>query len=126
MKKFILLVALLWTSNSFAQEKPKEESQMKEYFFVMLKKSPNRSQDKETADKLQEGHIANINKMASEGKLSIAGPFGDDGDWRGILIFKTKTSEEAKSLIEQDPMIKAGRLVYEIHPWWAGKGAKLD
>ncbi len=48
------------------------------------------------------------------------------GDWRGIFIFKTKTIDEAKALVEKDPMIMAGRLNYEIHPWWTMKGAKLD
>lgn len=129
MKKLAVILALFCTSyNLFAQEKlnEKEESKMKEYFFVMLKKGPARSQTKEIAAKLQEAHIAHINKMATDGQLAIAGPFGDDGDWRGIFIFKTKTIEEAKALVEQDPMIKAGRLVYEIHPWWTMKGAKLD
>lgn len=60
------------------------------------------------------------------GKLNVAGPFGDDGDWRGILIFKSGTLEEIKALVEQDPMVKIGRLTYEIHPWWSQKGIKLD
>src|SRR5687768_7021789 len=99
---------------------------MKEYFFVMLKRGPHRNHDKETASKLQTEHIAHLDKMTADRELIIAGPFGDNGDWRGILIFKTKTLEEAKGLVEQDPMVKIGRLAYEIHPWWSMKGAKLD
>lgn len=129
MKKIFLLFALFYGIAAFSQQqapvKP-EASQLKEYFFVMLKRGPNRSQDSVSTAKLQEGHMANIQKMADDGHLAIAGPFGDDGDWRGIFIFKTKTIEEAKKLVEQDPMIKAGRLIYEIHPWWTMKGAKLD
>ena len=130
MKRLLIIVCLFCpfivaAQNTPAATKP-EAPQMKEYFFVMLKKGPVRNQDKETTDKLQEGHMANINQMAKDGKLSIAGPFGDEGDWRGIFIFKTKTMDEAKMLVEQDPMIKAGRLTYEIHSWWTMKGAKLD
>jgi uncharacterized protein len=130
MKSLLLIVFCLLhgliASSQTAPPVKADEAQMKEYFFVMLKKGPNRNQDKETAERLQEGHMANINKMSQDGKLAIAGPFGDDGDWRGIFIFKTKTIEEAKTLVEQDPMIKAGRLTYEIHPWWTMKGGKLD
>lgn len=129
MKKIFLLLALLCSINAFSQEKAPaktSDAQLKEYFFVMLKRGPNRSKDSVTAQNLQKGHMANIQKMADEGQLAIAGPFGDDGDWRGIFIFKTKTLEEAKKLVEQDPMIKAGWLTYEIHPWWTMKGAKLD
>jgi uncharacterized protein YciI len=130
MKRLLVIFCLLYPFTGTAQNTPAtstpEKPQMKEYFFVMLKKGPIRNQDKETTDKLQEGHMANINQMAKDGKLAIAGPFGDEGDWRGIFIFKTKTIEEAKRLVEQDPMIKAGRLSYEIHSWWTMKGAKLD
>ena len=129
MKKIFLLFTMFYSMTAFSQQQvavKNEAAQLKEYFFVMLKRGPNRSQDSVTTQKLQEGHMANIQKMANDGHLAIAGPFGDDGDWRGIFIFKTKTIEDAKKLVEQDPMIRAGRLIYEIHPWWTMKGAKLD
>jgi len=103
----------------------KKEWQMKQYFFVMLMKGDNRMQDSTTTSKLQAGHIANIEQMEKDGKLCLAGPFGDDGNWRGILIMDVKTIEEAKTLIDKDPAIQAGRLKYEIHPWWGGVGSKL-
>jgi hypothetical protein len=31
----------------------------------------------------------------------------------------------ADSLAKSDPMVKKGRLVVEIHPWWAAKGYPL-
>lgn len=129
MKKALLTLILI---SAFAllkaqQIAPKaEEPQMKQYYFVMLKSGPNRGQDKETTAQLQAGHMAHMQKMYQDGKLSIAGPFADNGEWRGIWIFNTTTLEEAQKLAEQDPMIKAGRLIYEIHPWWSQKGAKLN
>ncbi len=62
--------------------------------------------------------MANINRMAEEGKLVVAGPFMDDGEWCGIYIFNVTTVEEAKALTETDPAIQAGRLVMELHPWY--------
>lgn len=128
MKKYILYTATAFVVGaSIFAFKPEDEKrwEMKQYYFVMLSKGPNRSQDSATAAKLQEGHMANINSMADAGKLCIAGPFGDDGNWRGIFILDVKTMEEAKSLIEKDPAIAAGRLNYEIHPWWGGVGSAL-
>ena len=115
---FILLPFFSNAQDSSASQKPK----MKQYFFVMLMKGPNRSQDSTTAAKIQEGHMANINKLADAGKLVVAGPFGDDGNWRGIFIFDTPTLEETEKLIKTDPAIVSGRLTYEIHPWWTMQG----
>ena len=90
-------------------------------YFVMLKKGPDRTQDSMTARNIQEQHLANINKLASTGKLLVAGPFLDNDNWRGIFILKTDSLDEAEQLVKTDPAIKAGRLSYEIHPWMTGK-----
>ncbi|MFM6925481.1 MAG: YciI family protein [Ferruginibacter sp.] len=94
------------------------EAGIRQYWFVMLKKGNNRTQDSVTAAKIQEGHMANITSLYNAGKLKVAGPFGDDGDWRGIFIFDCETKEEVEKLLATDPAIHAGRLAYEIHPWW--------
>jgi uncharacterized protein len=125
---FALFISLFCSITLMAQQQssPTMKEELKEYFFVMLKRGPNRGQSKAAADSIQKGHMAHINKMAERGDLCIAGPFGDDGDWRGILIFKTKSIQETKDLVEDDPAIQSGRLTYEVHPWWSMKGAKLD
>lgn len=69
--------------------------------------------------------MANINRMAEEGKLVTAGPFMDDGELRGIYIFNVATVEEAKALTETDPAVQAGRLVMELHPWY-GSAALME
>ncbi len=99
---------------------------MQQYFIVFLKSGKNRSQDSTEAAQLQEQHLAHLSRMAEEGYLSLAGPFGDDGNIRGIAVYNTPTQEMADSLARIDPMVKAGRLEIEIHPWWASKGGKLE
>lgn len=98
---------------------------MKRYVMAFLKRGPNRSQDSTTAAKLQSAHMENINRLANEGKLVLAGPFFDDGDIRGIYIFNVESVEEAKILTESDPAIKAGTLVMELHPWY-GSAALMN
>ncbi|HSB92897.1 MAG TPA: YciI family protein [Flavitalea sp.] len=115
---FFLLPLYTIAQDSSSVEKPK----MKQYFFVMLKAGANRSQDSTAAAKIQEGHMANIRKLAADGKLIVAGPFGDDGNWRGIFILDTPTLQEAEQLVKTDPAIQSGRLSYEIHPWWTMQG----
>ena len=98
---------------------------MQQYFMAFLKRGPKRSQDSLTAAKLQEAHLAHLGRMYEEGYADISGPFGDDQDIRGITIYNVPTLKMADSLANMDPMVKAGRLVIEIRPWWAAKGFPL-
>jgi len=92
---------------------------------AFLKAGPNRDQDSTTAANLQTAHLENIGRLAEAGKLSLAGPFMDDGEMRGIYIFNVTTIEEAKKLTETDPAIQAGRLEMELHPWY-GSAALME
>ena len=98
---------------------------MQQYFLAFLKRGANRSQTKTEADSLQSLHLAHLGRMYEEGFADISGPFGDDGEIRGITIYNVPTFKIADSLANMDPMVKAGRLQIEIHPWWAGKGFPL-
>ena len=60
----------------------------------------------------------NIQRMANEGKLCVAGPFLEKGEIRGIYIFNVTTIEEARKLTETDPLIKSGGLIMELHQWY--------
>ncbi|MCH4294488.1 YciI family protein [Shewanella sp. 3B26] len=91
---------------------------MKTYVMAFLKRGPNRSGSEEERAQLQRAHLDNINRLAEEGKLVLAGPFLDDGELRGIYIFDVSTVDEAKLLTESDPAIKAGSLVMELVPWY--------
>ena len=99
---------------------------MKKYFMAFLKKGPKRDQPATEAAEIQNGHLTYMNQLADENKLSIAGPFGDDGEFQGIVIYNVPTLEEATRLVNNDPAVIAGRLSIEVHPWWAAKGSTLD
>ncbi len=122
MKQLLLLTGIFFAVSFQKLAAQKKEDNLKPYFFVLLKKGPNREQDSVTAAKIQKGHMDNINRLAAAGKLNVAGPFLDEGDMRGIFIFDCTSEDSVKAMIEGDPAIKAGRLTYEIHPWMTQKG----
>ena len=70
-------------------------------------------------------HGLNIQRLAAEGKLVVAGPFLDKQPIRGIYIFNVSSIEEAKQLTETDPSIQAGTLEMELHPWY-GSAALME
>jgi len=140
MKKLLFIACILSFFATKAQETLKDPKDscpmfempegdsvwvMKQYMMVIYFRGENRSQTKAEADSIQAGHLAHINRMGKEGYLSIAGPFGDDTNMRGILIFHVATEEKVRELMKGDPAVTSGRLTYEVHPWWGAKGSVL-
>ncbi len=96
-----------------------DEYGIKKYVIAFLKEGPNRDISKEEAIKLQTAHLKNIEKLAEEKKLVVAGPFLDRGELKGIYIFNVTTIEEAKQLTNTDPAIQSGSLVMELKEWYS-------
>jgi len=98
---------------------------MQKYFMVFLKSGPVRNQNEEEAAEIQKRHLEYLSQLYTEGHTSLTGPFADDGEIRGIVVYNTATLKQARELAEQDPAVKAGRLEVEVHPWWSAKGFTL-
>jgi uncharacterized protein YciI len=96
------------------------------YHIYLLKKGPTWSPD-ETPEigALQEAHLANMRRLGEMGVLVLSGPlldsFATSGEIRSIGVLKTDTIREAEELISTDPMVKVGRLVFELHAWMVAK-----
>lgn len=127
----IVLLALLCQLSSLAQSKnPHYDSTlaarlgsddygMKKYVLVILKTGPNKSTDKKETSDAFGGHMANINRLVEEKKLVVAGPLAKNvKTYRGIFILDIAGGiEEAKTLLQTDPAIKAGFLEPELYIW---------
>jgi uncharacterized protein len=98
---------------------------MKKYVMAFLKSGPVKIQDSLQRAELQRKHLKNIMRLAAEGTLIIAGPFLDDQAIRGIFIFNVESIEEARTIAETDPAVKAGTLILELHPWY-GSAALVE
>lgn len=127
MALFVMLAVSAVAQNAQPDKTKPPQFDLEGYQLGFLRKGPNHGTGtKEEADKVQAGHMANINKMATMGKLVAAGPMGDDGDLRGIFLFKVASLDEAKALAAEDPAIKAGRLRMDIFTWWGPKNIGKD
>ena len=119
LKLVLLFISVL---NSPNDAKPQQHLDMpkgmKQYFMGFLveaEKSPP-ALPKEEHDKLMQHHLAYIRSQAEAGKYKLAGPFLDIGRIRGFLIINAASAEEAKQIVDGDPMVKSGRMSSEIHP----------
>ncbi|KXK28398.1 MAG: YciI-like protein [Bacteroidetes bacterium OLB12] len=87
-----------------------------ELIFVFLNKRTDKAELPEAElKKIMDGHLANINRLAKEGKLISAGPFDGGG---GIFIFKSKSVEQVKEWLQTDPGVQANRWRVEVLPYF--------
>ena len=132
MKKYIITILLsnLLLSLVAQQDNPNYDQKlatalggddygMKSYMFVILKTGKNVVTDKKLSDSLFRGHMDNINRLAANGKLVVAGPLGkNDKSYRGIFILDAKTAAEANELLQMDPAIKENVFDVEMFQWY--------
>jgi uncharacterized protein YciI len=98
---------------------------MKKYVLVILKTGPNKLTAGPERDEMFKGHFANIQRLAAEGKLALAGPFDGMDGWRGMFIFATSDIEEARHLVATDPVIVKGEMVAEYHHYYGSAALML-
>lgn len=130
MKNLILSIALIFSASSLslAQENYDEalakklgadEYGMKKYVIAFLYRGDRVSEYSEAERaEIQKGHMANITKLAEEGKMVLAGPFFGNEELRGLFFFAVESIEEAKALTATDPAVKAGVLKMELKEWY--------
>jgi uncharacterized protein YciI len=107
MKRLVLLTLIAVSFASTAQSGS--------YTFVFLNKKTDADKiAKEESEKLMQGHMANIQRLAGEKKLLAAGPFEGGG---GIFIFNTTSVDTVAKWIETDPAVRAKRWNVEILPY---------
>jgi uncharacterized protein YciI len=102
-----------------------DERGMRSYVLVVLKTGPNKVPKGADRDRMFEGHFANIQRLAAEKKLVLAGPFDGTDGWRGVFVFATPDIEQARSYVATDPVIVSGEMVAEYHKFYGSAGLMM-
>lgn len=103
---------------ALASQVSADEHGMRHYVMVVLKTGPNTMPKGPQRDEMFKGHFANIQRLAAEGKLAVAGPFDGVDGWRGMFIFAVEDIEEAKELVATDPVVINGEMTPEFHKYY--------
>src|SRR5258705_11850216 len=85
-----------------AQDQKETEHKLIEFHMALLKRGPNYNAAGMPKD-LKSTHIANVTSLLESGKAVIAGPLGDDGDIAGVVIFRARSADEARTWADSDP-----------------------
>ncbi len=87
-------------------------SATKNYCIVILKAGPKKNED--GAEKIIWEHGRRNFALRADGVLSIVCPISDGSNVSGVGIFNAPV-EEVKKIMDEDPAVKAGVLIYETH-----------
>lgn len=132
MKTYLIIVLFLTASllgvaqdlsheydSTMASQLGADDYGMKTYVLVILKTGPSDIQDKVLRDSLFKGHFSNMDRLAREKKLILAGPMTqNEQGYRGLFLFDVSTSEEAEELLKGDPTVVAGIFDAELFRWY--------
>jgi uncharacterized protein YciI len=89
------------------------------YTVVFLRRPPDAPvMSDEDLDALQQKHLAFNAGLRKSGQIVTNGPLigQRDSALRGISIYRTSV-EETRRLAQEDPSVRAGRLVIEVCTW---------
>ena len=132
MKHLFTLVLFLSSASTLFAQKTFDVTiadstyHMKQYWFVLYTTGPDTTAlDSATSASMLQAHLAHQGEQAKRGLIQMGGPFGDDSDWRGLLLYDCESKEEVEGYLKQDAFVRAGRLAYEVHPWYGAVGTRL-
>jgi uncharacterized protein YciI len=102
-----------------------DERGMRQYVLVILRSGPHKVPAGPARDAMFKGHFANIERLASAGQLALAGPFDSAQGWRGLFILAVPDVVSAQALVATDPVIIAGEMVADYHPFYGSAALML-
>ena len=88
------------------------------YVLAVLKTGPRSAPlSKDDSQRIFGGHMANMQRLARDGRLVMAGPYGkdkSDAALRGVFVLATADLAEAKAWCETDPGFAEGVFRFEL------------
>ena len=106
----VMLVVLCSIFAMLAAQTPEKMT-----FLVIYRPGPGWLTGKPAAEQPLKEHGKYMLSLYEKGFLKFAGPFGDDKG--GALVLEVAGAAEAQALVAEDPAVKSGVFLQEIHPW---------
>jgi uncharacterized protein YciI len=103
-----------------------ESRSARDYAMVFIMTGPLREPSEAQAQEAMQGHFANMQRMAADETLLIAGPLTEpksDPDHRGVFVFDADTAEKGLALANTDPAAQMG--VFVMRPFTLTTSAPL-
>ena len=112
-----------WVVERGAISEPETTEAMEKYTLVLVNAENSSAPSLANLVDLMTQHATFVHDQTVAGKIAVGGEFlaQDSRPLRGVIIFRVG-AEESTKLMQADPIVSAGVLKAEIHPWTTGKG----
>ena len=86
-----------------------------ETYLVLYRPGPKWLTGKSVMEQPLKEHGKYMLSLYIKGSMKLAGPLTDDAG--GAVLMEVANEAEAKTIVTNDPAVKSGVFVYELHPW---------
>jgi uncharacterized protein YciI len=108
-----LTFALSWFPHAIANAEP--SSSAKVTYLVIYRQGPAWPQGKKVSELPLKEHGSYMLSLYAKGVMKQAGPLTDNTG--GAVVLEVSSEAEAMAIVANDPAVKAGIFVHELHPW---------
>jgi uncharacterized protein len=116
--KIIVMLELLCVVVFFGQlliALETESPEIKSTYLVLYKPGPNWPPEQPVSALPLKEHGKYLLNLYADGKMKSAGPFpGTEG---AAVVLEVTDESEAEAIVLEDPAVKSGFFLYEIHMW---------
>jgi len=112
----VLSLAPIYSSAQSLLEMVKlQETAAKAMYLVLYRPGPAWLTGKSVMEQPLKEHEKYMMSLYIKGSMKLAGPLTDNAG--GAVLLKVSNEAEAKAIVANDPAVKSGVFVYEMHPW---------
>jgi uncharacterized protein YciI len=108
-------VVLLHSALSLSAADEKQQVASKATFLVIYRPGPAWLTGKSVSEQPLKDHGKYMLGLYVRGSMKLAGPLTDNAG--GAVVLEVADESEAQAIVAQDPAVKSGIFVYEMHPW---------
>jgi len=110
------ILALIYSSTeSLTETVNPQETAAKATYLVLYRPGPAWLTGKSVMEQPLKEHGKYMLSLYIKGSMKLAGPLTDNAG--GAVLLEVSGEAEAKAVVANDPAVKSGVFVYEMHPW---------
>src|SRR5207249_11803848 len=109
------LAVLLYSAQSLTATDEKQQIAPKTTFLIIYRPGPAWLVGKSVSEQPLKEHGKYMLSLYVKGSMKLAGPLTDNAG--GAVVLAVADESEAKAIVTEDPAVKSGFVVYEMHPW---------